>query len=343
LISLNLIHLFIIQIKKPSNTTPFISKKNLLHKNLPDIIHIVLDGYASDDVLKKNYGYNNDWFKKSLKETGFTDYPGIVTYYYSTRPSLTSILNLNFIDDSIAFNKAEKLQNNELFRTLLSCGYRINYYESGYEVTSYFPLGKKINTGSINEFERNILRLSVFRFDEFFGIISYYRIINTIQQLDHLEKYRTSDPDYFFVHMVCPHPPYVLDSSLHQKTKFINQDNFWEPRSDFKEQTHALNQLILPKLKKLSRIENTLIVLHSDHGPYILHSNLDSIMYCRENILCSIRWPDHVPPDSLYHATNIFRLIVKEYIDSTISLLPPIPKDKEKFRLKYVIPHKLIK
>ncbi|MCX8081144.1 MAG: hypothetical protein N3F09_07915 [Bacteroidia bacterium] len=290
-------------------------------KHDPDIFYILLDGYASDKILKKFYHFDNSFFKNELKKCGFVDYPDIITYYYDTQNALSSIFNMYFIDrDSI---KNYTIKHNTLFRYLLQRGYNLKYLESGYNVTSHLLPARPIPTGGINEFERSLLRLTLFRFDELFGGLAYQRIKHQLYVLNNIEHHLSEGPDFVFAHFVCPHPPFVFDKFGNRKKKFINQDNFWEPKEDFVEQTQAINRFLLPLMKKLATFKNSIIILQSDHGPWITHQNPDSIFTVRENILTCIKWNTTSPPaDSLRHSINTFRMVIKHQFDTAFKLLP---------------------
>lgn len=296
----------------------------------PDIIYIILDGYASDQVLKDFYDFDNSDFKNKLAAFGFKNYTDVITYYYGTSASLNAILNLNFTDD--ATPDKYNLKNNLLFQYLKKLGYTIKNIESGYSVTSKFSDAQKIQTGGLNEFERTYLRLTIVRFDELFGGMAYQRIKEQLKTLNNIEKHLTDSPDFIFTHIVCPHPPFVFDKHGNRKRKFINQDNFWEPASDFVEQTQAINNFLMPVLEKLSSLENTIIIIQSDHGPWLSSKNLQDVLQVRESVLTSVKWNKKIPADTLRHTINTFRLLIKTEIDSSMPLLNHREKSLDAFK-----------
>lgn len=296
----------------------------------PDIIYILLDGYASDKVLKEFYDFDNSDFKNKLSVLGFKNYTDVITYYYGTSASLNAILNLDFTEGNNP--NYYNLKNNLLFRYLKNLGYTIKNIESGYSVTSKFSNAQKIQTGGLNEFERTYLRLTIVRFDELFGGMAYQRIKEQLKTLANLENHLTGTPDFIFSHIVCPHPPYVFDKHGKRKRKFINRDNFWEPASDFVEQTQAINNFLLPVLEKLSSLENTIIIVQSDHGPWLSSENLQDVLRVRESVLTSVKWNKKTPADSLRHTINTFRLLIKTEMDSGMTLLNHREKSLEAFK-----------
>ena len=65
---------------------------------LPDIYVIVLDSHERTDVLKETYGLDNQPFVDSLTELGFYVAPCSMSNYAYTPLSISSILNMNYID-----------------------------------------------------------------------------------------------------------------------------------------------------------------------------------------------------------------------------------------------------
>lgn len=64
----------------------------------PDIYYIVLDGYARSDFLLDHYGYDNSAFIEQLEARGFSVIPCAFSNYPKTSLSITSSLNMQYVD-----------------------------------------------------------------------------------------------------------------------------------------------------------------------------------------------------------------------------------------------------
>jgi hypothetical protein len=65
--------------------------------NLPDIYLIVLDSYARDDILLREFGFNNQPFLQQLTDLGFVIPKCTMTNYAWTALSMSSELNMNYL------------------------------------------------------------------------------------------------------------------------------------------------------------------------------------------------------------------------------------------------------
>jgi len=67
-------------------------------ENYRDIYFIVLDSYTRDDLLAKEFNYDNSKFIQQLRDLGFVIPPCAQSNYSTTALSIASILNMDYID-----------------------------------------------------------------------------------------------------------------------------------------------------------------------------------------------------------------------------------------------------
>jgi hypothetical protein len=65
----------------------------------PHVFYVILDAYARHDVLAEHYGFDNTPFLEALRERGFYVAAGSESNYTMTSYSLTSSLNMSYIED----------------------------------------------------------------------------------------------------------------------------------------------------------------------------------------------------------------------------------------------------
>lgn len=105
---------------------------------LPNIVHLVFDRYPSLSTLRDLYGYDNREFLDSLKMLGFFVAESSCCNYGSTDMSLSSTLNLDYVDSlfyavPVAIRSrvwAEAMQNNRVVGLLKQQGYRYTHMGS---------------------------------------------------------------------------------------------------------------------------------------------------------------------------------------------------------------------
>lgn len=76
-----------------------ITNTDLLSNQDPDIYYIIIDGLAREDVMKSNFKYETYDFQEELGKRGFLIPECAFSNYEDTARSLTSSLNMSYLDD----------------------------------------------------------------------------------------------------------------------------------------------------------------------------------------------------------------------------------------------------
>jgi hypothetical protein len=133
----------------------------------PDIYYIILDGYPSNSLLMREYGYDNSDFTDALEDRGlFVAYDSQANYG-ATLLSLSSSMNMRYITDAdreffVAYGLSDYtylrslIANGQVADTLKQLGYYYTYILSGFLVPSiladeniaFYPEGTKYFGGS---------------------------------------------------------------------------------------------------------------------------------------------------------------------------------------------------
>jgi len=264
------------QPQKPATLTSAALSSN----RLPDIYYIILDGYARQDVLAEMYGYDNGPFVEDLKRLGFIVLPRARTNYSFTTQSLASSLNMRYIDE---LNKApnqevESLRlilENRIMTEMKTNGYQVIQFSSGWTVTGQVMPEADINFNcrSLNQYTVMLARTSVLRF--FMGqpfyvasqrdILSYN--LSKLKDIPRMPKRK-----FVFLHLVCPHPPFVFDrmGRLPDRNKAMRKlEADWLPKERYVDQLHYLNGKVMEAVRQIIQLSPTppVIVIQGDHGP----------------------------------------------------------------------------
>lgn len=312
---------------------PFLSAVQQNHFNTtvndhsPDIYYIILDGYASEKTLTEFYSDTNPSLYNFLREKGFYIADSSRANYPYTAVSLSSSLNLNYL------NAASKESDELIHRNLLSYLFRKNNYrvvniESGYAVTSSLEFADKtIRINSLNEFENKLLELTMLRLDDVLGFSHYMRLKSELNQLKLFTKEK--GPKFSFVHIVCPHPPYVVDSNGVRKINRSLSDMAWEPRKNYLQQLKYVSKKVMDFINSILADSKTppIIVLQSDHGPWINDKDPKNVYDARTRILNAYYVPGSLK-NKLYPTispVNSFRLIFSDVFNTNYPLLPDLP------------------
>ena len=298
----------------------------------PDIYYIILDGYADDSILLELYNYNNNSLTDYLAKRDFFISSKSRTNYISTAPSLSSSLNLSYLDSSL-INKNQKkniIYSNEVSKYLKQKGYRIIHVRSGFSVSSENNYADTtIALENLNEFERTILRYSIFRLDDLVGYAHYKTLKEQLKEMNGV--FFPRGPKFVFLHIVSPHPPFICDENGNFKTSKRVRNIWWEPKEDYLHQLKYINKEVINFISnvfKQSKAE-PIIIVQSDHGPWVQSASFKKIYDARSKIINAY----HIPykwKEKLYNEispVNSFRFIFNGLFNDSLPLLKDIPLD----------------
>lgn len=274
-----------------------------LTENLPDIYYFILDEYASPDTMRSVYNYDTSDFTEHLEKKGFYIARNSSTRYHQTLFSLATSLNMAYPGKKISHEEfwqiagkqaaydyagcsetelASKINDNNVTRFLKEKGYKIvvidNYYgiipaKGMMKADLTYNYAFEKNFSVLDSFSRILIRNSMLRPFEFVihqsggGLFSDIRqgTLFTLTKIPEIKK--IPGPKFVFIHLLCPHSPFVLDQNGGQ-VDVRNALNWKDPK-------YYRNQYIFISKKMDSVVnelldtssDNTVIIIQSDHGP----------------------------------------------------------------------------
>jgi hypothetical protein len=304
------------QTKEKNVNAKVISKSE---KKLPNIYYFILDGYANNITLKKHYNYDNKKFLSFLEKEKFLVQDSVYSNYYATDESLKSTLNMDLYSTN-------SIYDNAVFKTLKENGYNINILKSGYTVTANFKNADVLyQPEGLNELERNLLEHTVFRLDDIIGSTVYNRLKNQLKSID---LFISSKPNQFnFIHIVAPHPPYVFDRNGKKIISINKSVNNWEPKERYVDQLVYISKVIKEKVLKIKKTDkNSIIILQSDHGPYISLKNKEEVFESRALILNAVYGSEKLKEKFMQSRTSVNTFI--HVINSIFESKLPLQRDE---------------
>lgn len=323
--------------------------------SMPDIYFIVPDSYASSDVLKKNFKYDNSGLRSYLEKTGFF-VPRLATSNYpKTFLSLASTLNMEYLDylsdrkNSSDINVVAPLINDNNVKRFLS-GFGYKYYQLGswWGITNNNPHADSNFTlegttlGSLDLFNYSILQSTMIKPfvsqlipKKFIGNSDEDGRNRTLFQFEKLpEAAKLPGPKFVFAHIIAPHIPYVFGKSC----EFPHGAHI-AMRSE--EENYA-NQVTCID-KKLEEAVGK-IIENSDKPPVILLQSDEGVPFLRDRLPSTDEWgkaddrllQEKFPIFSAYYlpgkatstlydsisSVNSFRAILNLYFGTNLPILP---------------------
>lgn len=299
----------------------------------PDIYYIILDAYGRSDAILP-YGYDNSDFIASLQEMGFYVAECSQSNYAGTGLSLSSALNMDYLQNlSNAFPPEETdllnlykiLENNAVRRSLSDSGYKIVAFASGFYWVEWRDADRYISPpqGPTTEFEvvilfstfaRTVDDLGILNLDDIHGENFRRRTRLVLDEFDDLADIQ--GPKFVFIHIIAPHEPNVFD-----KTGSPIPPDTIDSRKGYAGMSEFISNAILPGLETLIRESDIppVIILQGDHGP----SPRDPAD--RMKILNAYYLPGNT--DLLYPSispVNSFRVVFNSIFDTAYPLLEDV-------------------
>ncbi|MBV6392646.1 MAG: hypothetical protein KPEEDBHJ_01869 [Anaerolineales bacterium] len=318
------------------------SPQTLRGEDTPDIYYIILDGYGRADVLSSLYGFDNSPFLEGLKTRGFFIAEQSQSNYLRTSLSITSALNMEYINFTADLAGAESTNrlpmfelasNNRARRLLTEAGYRFVLIDSGSAFTRFYDADVFItpfrttpnlfemwfySTTALGALYQPELSITP-TLQEYLPVAGYatHRVF-TLDALDQLSQMPDLDgPKFVFAHIIAPHPPFVLDSQgnpLSPDYPYVTGDgaSFVSDKEYYKQgyigQVEYLNKRILSAVDDILRKSKgaPVIIIQGDHGPGLLlmsGDRPDACLWERASILNAYYLPDGYD-DLLYPAIS---------------------------------------
>lgn len=325
----------------------------------PDIYYIILDGYGSDKSIKEYLNYDNSSFTNELEKIGFKVQKNACSNYCRTIFSLTSTLNLNYVQNIVKKeinqqNLNENLINNKVSKILKSYGYTYYIFDSGFGIKNKFASNEVlIKTNEIgvlrnlfstsdNDVLNSFINNSIFTIFKNsilskFSINNYAsKVLDVYSKLPQIAK--LGNNKFVFTHIISPHPPFIFDQNgkvgVYGKYDPTSHGNYnWNPKL-YIEQMKFINKKTLSVLQEIIKNDKKekIIIIQGDHGTRTLTEtnilNEDQKWIQEEySILNAIyisknnKSKKYIYDNWNHSSVNTFRLIFNEYFGYNFPLL----------------------
>ncbi len=246
---------------------------------LPDIYYIILDGYASQSTLEREFGFDNSDFVEFLQGRGFFVAGDSRSNYCQSRLSLSSSLNLkyiNYLTKDLGRNSRRAgvlnrmIEDNGLALFLKSMGYHFAFFGSNWSGTRSNRNADTSVTESNwlkGEFMVALLKTTSLRplIGQEEGLYTREGVLRAFSVIPEMST-RVDGPLFVFAHIVPPHRPFLFDR---------NGGPLDEESNDWSDTEKYIDQLIFVNNKTRELVDEILdnsekppvIVIQADHGP----------------------------------------------------------------------------
>ncbi len=191
------------------------------HSGGPDIYCFVLDEFAALETARSLFNYDNSAFADKLRQLGFFVARDSRSPFLKTELAFAAFLNLG--EDDGHGDPFPRIRRNEVASFLKGRGYRIiefpvsetMFMEAADQRYDYSMTRASIffNDFYRTLFDRSLLRILPDRWDRKNPTASRYyrdRVLQVFEKLP--EAIKIPGPKFVFVHLYCPHEPFVFDA-----------------------------------------------------------------------------------------------------------------------------------
>jgi hypothetical protein len=264
--------------------------------SLPTIVHIVLDGYASNDTLLDIFKFDNTPFTDELKQLGFVVAQNVRTPYNQTLLSMSSIFSGSYLQsEQGALNEEDAdllrgslglmVTQGPMQQRLNELDYQYLAVETGYNFLPYPDFstlsGPNFKPEGKNPYETNLLIfLDILPREPESGPVASNSYLRHAFTTDFYRKQET--PFLLHEHILAPHPPFNIDRDGNDTQQWPNfntmadgsHGNKGEPalieeyKQGYLEKLRYANGALVKHVKKM--IQDIpgpkIIMVHGDHG-----------------------------------------------------------------------------
>lgn len=307
----------------------------------PDVYYIILDAFAAHDTLKEA-GYDNSAFIQYLKDKGFTVVDRAASNYDRTPFSISSSLNMQYIDrvpeqlgvNYVADNVYYRLiQNSAVAKFFKSLGYKYINISSGSFATDFVPQAdENMRVDFGNHFTTSMMMLT-----PLLGTEKYLPVMRDAYCERRLaptrllpEVLKMAGPKFVLVHTDLPHPPSLFDehgNKLDLPRELLN-DHSTDMKSYIAQLKYCQAEVRKWIDSLLAQEKKPVIILQSDHGLY--YPRPTSKEYYNEvmRIINAYYLPPakreeaNAQPYATITPVNSFRIVFNKYFNAGLPMLP---------------------
>jgi hypothetical protein len=319
----------------------------------PDIYYIILDAYSRDDVIRKYINIDTRPFLAALRQKGFYIGACSTSNYDFTTVSLSSSLNMNFVQNLdprfIPDNESNAMMDDYIIHskvrsTLESIGYKTISFATGFSFSEWKDADEYLTTAqpsllspNVQPFEALWFKTTGLRalFDTHPPFLSTWLNNLSFPYSNHVarEEYLLDTlpqlamqpaPKFVFAHVIIPHVPLVFraDGSITTDDRYF-RETFDQPSSTeflidgYKNQVEYINQRMLSIVEAILKnsAQPPVIIIQGDHG---------LLYYDQFPILNAYYLPD-AGIQKLYPTitpVNSFAVVFNQFFNAQLPLLP---------------------
>ena len=299
----------------------------------PNVYHIILDEYTDNEILMKEFNYDNEKFLKFLNKNGFYVPNKSFSTWESTPDELSLILNMDYpqVNKGWISDAYESLNDNEVMSIFSDQNYSIIETESMVRWKNFSNVDTKVcfDGHLYSEFFDEVMRKSIIRYflEHYHNDTRRDMIKCAFNELSQTVE-QNNEPRYVFAHIVVPHPPFLFGpngESVTPNNREVSGLQTWDnPQGYINQLVYATSQVSIAIENIVKNDPNAIIILQGDTGTF---SGIDDVskrkmddIYQVHSILYAIRIPDVNNSENMI-PVNTYRIIFNNYFGTNYEYL----------------------
>lgn len=311
--------------------------------NKPNVYFMIFDSYASPEVLRKYYGWNDHDFVNALRSRGFTVNENAFSNYPFTSLSINSYLNMGYVHEDPEFSSAKsksaylanRIKQNKVMSYFKSQGYNVVAPNMGNEENKTKKENVAVNNraGSLfsNELMVSVIQTSFLRIIEFELLSDSLRnaILSEMRDLSHADV--PSKPTFLYSHIICPHPPYIFREDGSKPKIYESAWGRFENRNEYIGQIRFVGRKIIEIVDSIKKRDpGAVVIVRADHGHgYIVGDHLLNrgkppleFLEAQHGILDATYLPAGISIPEKSTPANLFRYLFNALFNARLAILP---------------------
>lgn len=308
----------------------------------PNVYFMIFDSYASPEVLRKYYGWNDHDLVDSLRSRGFTVNENAFCNYPFTILSINSYLNMGYIHEEPEFMNAKskwgymenRIEQNKVMSYFQSQGYNVVTTKTGnekYKVQKENVIYNRVRSLFSNELMEAVIHTSLLFIIEFELRADFLRdtILSEISALSQADL--PSIPTFYYSHILCPHQPYIFREDGSKPKIYESAWGKIENRNKYIAQVRFIGRKILEVVDSIrKRDPGAVIIVRSDHGHgnivgnYLLNLGKPPLAFLESQygILSATYLPIGISIPEKNTPVNLFRYLFNTLFNAKLEVLP---------------------
>ena len=301
----------------------------------PNVYHIILDEYTDNEILLKQFNYDNGEFLEFLNKNGFYMPNKSFSTFSSTNNELNLILNMDYPTiRGWASDDYQDLKTNKVMSTFSDQNYSVIETNSAMRWKDFSNVDTHLcyDVYFINsEFLEQVLRKSIIKYFMLQHQTDARRDVikcgfNTLSEI----ALQSNGPTYVFAHLYIPHPPFVFGPNgehVNPDHSEISGLSSWEnPQGYLNQLIYATSEIRVVITNIVENDPNAIIILQGDTGTVTgvfkpgEKITMD-VIYQTHSILYAVRIQDVNNFENFNATVNTYRIIFNNYFDMNYEYL----------------------